>query len=113
MDLINRLMRHFSVFSGLLAGLFVLSSGCTRQEDVTAEADPYLRSFSMTIESVQTRAAIDFTSGAVTWNDGDRVLVFVPESGQSALYRYEGGAFVPADSRPLEIAALERLEDPT
>ncbi len=56
----------------------------------------------MDIESVSTRAAIDFTSGSVTWNDDDRVLVYVPGTAQSAEYKYEGGVFVPVGSEPLE-----------
>ena len=97
--------RVSSYLFGLLAGASVLLSACARQEDhpASADADRYLRSFSMDIESVSTRAAIDFTSGAVSWNDGDRVIVYVPETEQSAPYRYEGGVFVPAGPEPLEI----------
>ena len=96
--------RVSSYLFGLLAGVSVLLSACARQEDhpASADADRYLRSFSMDIESVATRAAIDFTSGSVTWNDDDRVLVYVPGTAQSAEYKYEGGVFVPAGPEPLE-----------
>ena len=57
----------------------------------------------MDVESVATKASISFTDGAITWNDDDRVLVFVPEKALSAQYKYAEGAFVPVDGTPLEI----------
>ena len=97
------MFKHLSFAFGLLAGLFVALTGCVREDPVSPDTDRYLRSFSMNIEPVATRAAIDFTSGAITWNDNDRVLVYVPATEQSAEYKYEGGVFVPAGSDPLEI----------
>ena len=94
-----------SFFLGILSGILVSLTGCTVQEDnsFSTEIDRYLRHFSMGIEPVGTRASIDFSSGAITWNDNDRVLVYVPETGLSAEYKYDGGVFVPADTEPLEI----------
>lgn len=82
-----------------------LFAGCSQPEEetLTLEEARYLRSFTMTIESVATKAAIDFTNGAITWNDDDRVLVYVPETSQSAEYKYESGVFVPAGTTPLEV----------
>ena len=97
--------RFPSIFLGILSGILVSLTGCTVQEDnsFSTEIDRYLRHFSMGIEPVGTRASIDFSSGAITWNDNDRVLVYVPETGLSAEYKYDGGVFVPADTEPLEI----------
>ena len=73
------------------------------ERDFCPEASTYLSSFTMDVESVATKASISFTDGAITWNDDDRVLVFVPEKALSAQYKYAEGSFVPVDAMPLEI----------
>ena len=95
-------MKRISLYFTLLAVLFV---ACAKQEENTLspEESQYLRRFSMNVESVATKASIDFSDGAISWNEDDRVLVYVPAKDQSAQYKYEGGYFVPADSTPLEV----------
>lgn len=87
-----------------LAVILAFLTGCVKQEEKTLspEESRYLREFTMGTESVATKASISFSDGAITWNDNDRVLVYVPETSQSAEYKYEGGVFVPA-SNPLEV----------
>ncbi len=95
-------MKKICLFLSITAAFLL---GCAEQEEntVTREEARYLGSFSMKVETVTTKANIDFSTGAVTWNDDDRVLVYVPETSQSAEYKYEAGVFVPADSTPLEV----------
>ena len=95
---------------GLLAGLALVAS-CSKEQNVLEEVEPvnqtewdasrYLVSFGASTEDV-TKADINLTSGAVTWNSGDRVLVYEPTGGTSAEYQYDGSKFVPV-STPVEI----------
>ena len=95
---------------GLLAGLALVAS-CSKEQNVLEEVDlvnqtewdasRYLVSFGASTEDV-TKADINLTSGAVTWNSGDRVLVYEPTGGTSAEYQYDGSKFVPV-STPVEI----------
>lgn len=95
-------MKRITLCLTLIAALL---AGCAKPEENTfsPEESLYLRSFSMAVESVTTKASIDFSDGAISWNEDDRVLVYVPEKEQSAQYKYEAGVFVPADSTPLEV----------
>ena len=68
----------------------LLLAGCTKEEDRPggdtpdkwSDWDPsrYLTGFTMSAEELGTKASVNFSDGAVTWNDGDKVLVFVPGS---------------------------------
>ena len=89
----------------ILAAVAALFTSCVKQEDDTMSPEEarWLKSFSMKAEPVATRASIDFSNGAITWNADDRVLVYVPESGQSAEYKYSDGVFVPVGTTALEI----------
>ena len=89
----------------ILAAVAALFTSCIRQEGDTMSPEEarWLKSFSMKAEPVATRASIDFSNGAITWNADDRVLVYVPESGQSAEYKYSDGVFVPVGTTALEI----------
>ena len=92
----------------------LLLAGCTKEEDRPggdtpdkwSDWDPsrYLTGFTMSAEELGTKASVNFSDGAVTWNDGDKVLVFVPETGESAAYVYDGTGFEP-ESTPLEIGS--------
>ena len=97
-------MKRTSLYLTLIAAL--LAIGCAKPEENTLspEDSHYLKSFSMGIESMATKASINFTSGAISWTDDDHVLVYVPETGKSGQYKYQGGVFVPVDpEHPLEI----------
>ena len=97
-----------------LASLALLLAGCEKEADNAAPEDKwggwnsarYLTGFTMQAEGATTKAAIDFTSGAITWNGGDEVLVFVPATGATALYSYNGSYFEPEDE-PLEVGTDE------
>ena len=97
-----------------LASLAILLAGCEKEADNAAPEDKwggwnsarYLTGFTMQAEEAATKAAIDFTSGAITWNGGDEVLVFVPATGATALYSYNGSYFEPEDE-PLEVGTDE------
>ena len=61
------------------------------------DADKYLVSFTGTIE--ETKTTIDYTTGVTTWEAGDKVLVYVSESGESGQYEYNtDGKFYPVDT---------------
>ena len=61
------------------------------------DADKYLVSFTGTIE--ETKTTIDYTTGVTTWEAGDKVLVYVAESGESGQYEYKtDGKFYPVDT---------------
>ena len=61
------------------------------------DADKYLVSFTGTIE--ETKTTIDYTTGVTTWEAGDKVLVYVAESGESGQYEYNtDGKFHPVDT---------------
>ena len=95
---------------GLMAGLALVAS-CSKEQNVLEEVEPvnqtewdasrYLVSFGASTEDV-TKADINLTSGAVTWNSGDKVLVYEPTGGTSAEYEYDGSKFVPV-STPVDI----------
>lgn len=90
----------------------LLLAGCAKEADKAGPEDKwagwdagrYLTGFSMQTEQAATKASINFTSGAITWNSGDKVMVYVPSSGESARYCYNGTYFEP-ESEPLEIGA--------
>ena len=103
-----------SAFLMAIATAVLLGGGCEREQDVPtpdgkwAGLDPahYLTAFDMRTEKAETRAGIDFTSGAITWNEGDLVLVYVPATGESAAYSYGSTCFEPVDA-PLQIGTNE------
>ena len=80
----------------IVASLAFLLAACEKEmekvgpEDKWAgwDAANYLTGFTMQTEDADTKATIDFSSGAITWNDGDDVLVYVPATGASATYTY-------------------------
>lgn len=94
----------------IVASLAFLLAACEKEmekvgpEDKWAgwDAANYLTGFTMQTEDADTKATIDFSSGAITWNDGDDVLVYVPATGASATYTYNGTYFEP-ESTPMEI----------
>lgn len=95
---------------GLMAGLALVAS-CAKEQNFPEENIPsatqewdsskYLTGFGVTVEEV-SKADINFSTGAVTWNSGDKVLVYEPTGGSSAEYQYDGSKFVPV-STPVEI----------
>lgn len=101
-------------FLWVSASLVLLLAACEKEADKAGPEDKwagwsaasYLTSFTMQTEEAQTKAAIDFSSGAISWNNGDPVLVYVPATGMSARYTYNGTYFEP-ESEPLEIGANE------
>ena len=109
MDVIKEemIMKKTFNFFGLIALAAVVFS-CTKEasqaEPETAPAkenptevapadqlDPslYLVSFGATIEGIDTKASINLSTGAVSFSDGDEVLVV--SGTESALYVYSGG----------------------
>ena len=61
------------------------------------DADKYLVSFTGTIE--QTKTTIDFATGITSWEEGDKVLVYVSETGVKGQYAYNtDGKFYPVDT---------------
>ena len=94
----------------IVASLALLLAACEKEmekvgpEDKWAgwDAANYLTGFTMQTEDADTKATINFSSGAITWNDGDDVLVYVPATGASATYTYNGTYFEP-ESTPMEI----------
>ena len=94
----------------IVASLAFLLAACEKEmekvgpEDKWAgwDAANYLTGFTMQTEDADTKATINFSSGAITWNDGDDVLVYVPATGASATYTYNGTYFEP-ESTPMEI----------
>lgn len=62
-----------------------------------SQLDPskYLVSFGATIESVDTKANVDLTTGDVSFVDGDEVLVV--SGSASGKYKYSGDKFAPLD----------------
>ena len=108
-------MKKMWFYFGLLA-VAVLLFACqkeTNSEDVTAapseeqttdpavqdlDPDKYLVAFSARIEQVGTRVSIDVTEGALSFEEGDEVLV-VTESGETGIYVYNSDAvFAPKDA---------------
>ncbi len=95
---------------GLFAVLALVAS-CAKEQNLPMENIPtdgqewdsskYLTGFGVTVEDV-TKADINFTTGAVSWELGDKVLVYEPTGGTSAEYEYNGSKFVPV-STPVEI----------
>ena len=107
-------MKKIAVFISLAV---LLVAACTKEaakpgpEDKWADWDEgrYLTGFSMHTEQAEqtdTKATINFSNGAITWNSGDKVLVYVPASGNTARYNYNGTYFEP-EATPLEIGANE------
>lgn len=71
-----------------------------------SQLDPskYLVSFGATIESVDTKANVDLTTGDVSFVDGDEVLVV--SGSASGKYKYSGDEFAPLDeSDAVEMSA--------
>lgn len=102
-------MRKTTILSAFAFAALCLAS-CEKEVDNAGPEDKwagwdkatYLTGFDMFTESADTKAAINFTSGAITWNSGDEVLVYVPETGESARYSYNGSYF-EAQSTPLKV----------
>ncbi len=105
-------MKKIAVFISLAV---LLVAACTKEaakpgpEDKWADWDEgrYLTGFSMHTEQAEqtdTKATINFSNGAITWNNGDKVLVYVPTTGKTARYSYNGTYFEPETS-PLEVGA--------
>ncbi len=96
------------------AAAATLCGGCGREQETQTQPgkwdnlDPvtYLTAFDMRVEDAQTRADIDFTSGAISWNSGDEALVYVPSTGRSSVYTYNGSCFEPKNT-PLQIGTGE------
>ena len=96
---------------GLFAGLALVAS-CAKEQNLPLEnipsdgqewdASKYLTGFGVAVEEMTTKADINTSTGAITWNSGDRVLVYEPTGGTSAEYQYNGSKFVPV-STPVEI----------
>ena len=96
---------------GLMAGLALVAS-CAKEQNLPLEnipsdskewdASKYLTGFGVAVEEMTTKADINTSTGAITWNSGDRVLVYEPTGGTSAEYQYNGSKFVPV-SMPVEI----------
>ncbi len=103
-----------SVILTAISVAVLLFGACQREQDTLAPdgkwagLDPvdYLTEFDMQAESARTRAEIDFTSGAISWNPGDEVLVYVPASGETAIYGYNGSCFEAVET-PLQIGTNE------
>ena len=95
------MMKRTGLYCTLIAALL---TGCVKPEEKgqSPEESQYLRSFSMDVEAVATKASISFSDGSISWSSDDRVLVYVPDTDQSAEYRYDGGVFVPV-STPLAL----------
>ena len=95
------------------AGLFVclaLAAACAKEQtlpidtptpDQEWDASKYLVGFGASMEDI-TKAEIDFSTGAVTWNKGDKVLVCAGST--SAEYEWDGSAFQPVDT-PVEFGS--------
>ena len=92
-----------------LAGISLLAS-CAKEQNVPVDipsgkqewdASKYLTSFGVSVEEV-SKADINTSTGAVTWNTGDKVLVYEPTGGSSAEYQWDGSGFVPV-STPVEV----------
>lgn len=104
-------MKRIVTTLGLFAAL-VLVSGCGKEQDFVQEdlsaagqewdASRYLTGFGVTTEEV-TKADINFSTGDVSWVNGDKVLVYEPTGGTSAEYQWNGTRFAPV-STPLEIS---------
>jgi len=96
---------------GLMMGLALVAS-CAKEQNLPLEnipsdgqewdASKYLTGFGVAVEEMTTKADINTSTGAITWNSGDRVLVYEPTGGTSAEYQYNGSKFVPV-STPVEI----------
>ncbi len=96
---------------GLFAALALVAS-CAKEQNLPLEnipsdgqewdASKYLTGFGVAVEEMTTKADINTSTGAITWNSGDRVLVYEPTGGTSAEYQYNGSKFVPV-STPVEI----------
>lgn len=97
---------------GVLVTGLVLLAACAKEQDILTDGTPagqqewdatrYLASFGVATEEVETKADINLSTGAITWNSGDKVLVYEPTGGTSAEYQYDGSKFVPV-STPVEI----------
>ena len=105
-------MKSLNFFTAIsVAALFCVA--CNKEQDnpglgerTAGDSTRFLTSFSMVAEDADTKAAINFSSGAISWNTGDQVLVYVPATGKTARYSYSGTCFEP-ESTPLEIGTNE------
>ena len=96
------------------AAVILVCGACEREQEKPAQPgkwdslDPvsFLTAFDMQVEKAQTRADIDFTSGAISWNSGDEALVYVPSTGRASVYTYNGSCFEPKNA-PLQIGTGE------
>ena len=68
------------------------------------EYDPsvYLLSFGAKFENEDTKATIDIDGGTVAFVNGDKALVYVPASGETGVYTYDGTQFA-ADATPVAL----------
>ena len=105
-------MKHLTILAAFSA-LALVCASCEKEQDKEGLGERaiwddarFLTSFAMSAEDADTKAAINFSSGAITWNDADAVLVYVPASGKSARYIYSGTCFEP-ETTPLEIGSNE------
>ena len=95
--------------AGILVCLF-LSAACAKEQINSVEepshaqewdASKYLLGFDASMEDM-TKAEIDFSSGSVTWTNGDKVLVVAGTT--SAEYAWDGSAFKPQNT-PVEFGS--------
>ena len=105
-------MKHLTILAAFSA-LALVCASCEKEQDkeglgerATWDDARFLTSFAMSAEDADTKAAINFSSGAITWKTEDAVLVYVPATGQTARYVYSGTCFEP-ESAPLEIGSNE------
>lgn len=117
----SSIMKKTMKFIGLIAMAAVLFS-CEKkiidtpvenpQETETpsdlSQLDPgkYLVSFGATIESVDTKANVDLTTGDVSFVDGDKVLVVSGSTSGEYEYKFSEDKFAPIDeSNAVEMSA--------
>ena len=102
-------MRSLIKCAGILVCLF-LSAACAKEQINSVEepshaqewdASKYLLGFDASMEDM-TKAEIDFSSGSVTWTNGDKVLVVAGTT--SAEYAWDGSAFKPQNT-PVEFGS--------
>ena len=96
-----------------IAGILVclaLAAACAKERNLSDElpspeqewdASKYLVGFGASMEEM-TKAEINFSTGAVTWNNGDKVLVCAGTA--AAEYAWDGSAFKPVDT-PVEFGS--------
>ena len=74
-------MKKLTIFAAFSA-LALVCASCEKEQDKEGLGERaiwddarFLTSFAMSAEEADTKATINFSSGAITWNDADAVLV--------------------------------------